>query len=309
LRKIANILIIFMVLLGIPVLTTIVLNQHFKNREQQQLKSGILIEMQGDGEIVTMDLEEYLIGLLPNQISSDCEPEMLKAQAVIARTNVQKQMKEKGSSKHEQLGFTFTGRKQLEQLWGKQKATELRYKMEQAISSTFGQTVQYDEKYIDALYHGISIGETVSAEEYLGTEVPYLISVDSSRDIESPEYLSVKEWDGKEFVDILKEYSIKVTKSMVLTEMNVEEQTEMGYVKTVAIGDRKISGEDFREIFHLNSTNFYFNIVKDKIRITTVGKGHGMGLSQFGGNLLALDGENYQTILGYYYPGTSIVAF
>ena len=284
------------------------LNLYLTNGEKQQLKSGILIEMHGNGEVTTLDLEEYLIGLLPNQISLDCEPEMLKAQAVIARTNVQKQMKEKGSSKHDQLGFTFMSQKQLEQLWGKQKAAELRYKMEHAISSTFGQTIQYNEKYIDALYHNISIGETVSAQEYLGTDVPYLISVESSRDIEAPEYLSVKEWTGQEFVDVLDEYSIKVTKSIALTEMKVEEQTEMGYVKTVAIGDRQISGEDFREIFHLNSTNFYFNIVKEKIRVTTVGKGHGMGLSQFGGNLLALDGENYQNILTYYYPGTSIVA-
>lgn len=307
--KIIRPLLFLLIISGIPAGTTLLLYQKHQLHGKEQLKSGIQIEVTIQGKTETLDLEEYLMGLLPNQISMDCQPEMLRAQAVIARTNVLKQMEEKDSSSHEQLGFEFTDRSRMEHIWGKQKAAEYRNRIEQAVASTFGQTLQYDNQYIDALYHSISVGETVSAEEYLGKKIPYLVSVDSSRDIEAPEYLTVKEWKPEEIVDRLKEYSIQVTKSMVINEMSVYEQTDMGYVKSVKIGDRSILGEDFKEIFGLNSTNFYFDQEKNKIRITTVGKGHGMGVSQYGANLLAQDGDSYQTILGYYYPGTTITAY
>ncbi len=50
----------------------------------------------------------------------------------------------------------------------------------------------YENKYADALYHEVSIGKTVSSEEMYSVAVPYLIlSVDSSQDVESPD------WDVK----------------------------------------------------------------------------------------------------------------
>lgn len=50
----------------------------------------------------------------------------------------------------------------------------------------------YENKYADALYHEVSIGKTVSSEEMYSVAVPYLISVDSSQDVESPDYMDVK---------------------------------------------------------------------------------------------------------------------
>lgn len=50
----------------------------------------------------------------------------------------------------------------------------------------------YENKYADALYHEVSIGKTVSSEEIYSVAVPYLISVDSSQDVESPDYMDVK---------------------------------------------------------------------------------------------------------------------
>ena len=39
---------------------------------------------------------------------------------------------------------------------------------------------------------------------------------------------------------------------------------------------------------------------------TTVGCGHGVGLSQYGARYLALDGKAYDQILSHYYPGTQL---
>ena len=40
--------------------------------------------------------------------------------------------------------------------------------------------------------------------------------------------------------------------------------------------------------------------------LTTRGYGHGVGLSQYGANALALTGKSYQEILSLYYPGTTL---
>ena len=44
----------------------------------------------------------------------------------------------------------------------------------------------------------------------------------------------------------------------------------------------------------------------DTIIIDTVGYGHGVGMSQYGAEGMALEGYSYKDILSHYYVGTSI---
>lgn len=57
----------------------------------------------------------------------------------------------------------------------------------------------------------------------------------------------------------------------------------------------------------LNSTNFYLENYNGKLRMVTVGKGHDMGMSLYGANVLAKKQLSAATILSYYYPGTKIL--
>ena len=150
-RKLLQTAVFLLILVVIPVGTTGLFYRKYAVREKKRLNSGILIQMDRNGKEVELDLEEYLVGLLPNQIDLDYEPETLKAQAVIARTNVRRQMEVKDSNRHEQLGFTFTDRAQMDRTLGKQKAAKYRNKIQQAVSATYGQTLQYDNACIDAL--------------------------------------------------------------------------------------------------------------------------------------------------------------
>ena len=60
-----------------------------------------------------------------------------------------------------------------------------------------------------------------------------------------------------------------------------------------------------RKILGLRSTDFSID-VNDDITITTKGYGHGVGLSQYGANLMAKEGYNYKQILTHYYTGVEI---
>ena len=49
-----------------------------------------------------------------------------------------------------------------------------------------------------------------------------------------------------------------------------------------------------------------YDAEENAFAFTTHGYGHGVGLSQYGANALALTGKSYQEILSLYYPGTTL---
>ena len=56
-----------------------------------------------------------------------------------------------------------------------------------------------------------------------------------------------------------------------------------------------------------NLVSFYLENYNGKLRMVTVGKGHDMGMSLYGANVLAKKQLSAATILSYYYPGTKIL--
>ena len=66
------------------------------------------------------------------------------------------------------------------------------------------------------------------------------------------------------------------------------------------------TGTQLRSLLELRSTAFYITALGDTITITTRGYGHRVGMSQYGAEAMAREGEGYQTILSHYYPGTTL---
>ena len=58
----------------------------------------------------------------------------------------------------------------------------------------------------------------------------------------------------------------------------------------------------------LHSTNFTVSVQDNRLTFTTVGYGHGVGLSQWGARYLAEQGKSWRQILAHYYPGTEITS-
>ena len=70
-----------------------------------------------------------------------------------------------------------------------------------------------------------------------------------------------------------------------------------------AIGGQSLDTiEEFRQLLELPSSNFTMQAADGKIRFLCKGQGHGLGLSQYGGNVLAKEGKSYKEILRYYFP-------
>ena len=68
-----------------------------------------------------------------------------------------------------------------------------------------------------------------------------------------------------------------------------------------------MSGSEIRTLLGLNSTNFTLQASDSALVFSTMGYGHGVGLSQYGARELALEGKTFDEILKWYYKGTEIL--
>lgn len=89
---------------------------------------------------------------------------------------------------------------------------------------------------------------------------------------------------------------------------------ESGKVVTDEKGEAKkfsgqvtLTGDQFRFAAELNSTFVTsFVTTSSEYKVTALGNGHGVGMSQTGANGMANKGKGFREILAFYYPGTTI---
>lgn len=298
-----TVLIYLLLLFFIPYSLTMVMTGVVGDyKETGKLDSGIEIKIGEQG----IDLEEYVIGTMASQISADYEKETLKCQAMIQRTNILNEMERLKTNNSERLPFSYLTTEDMKEKWGK-KNWEFYYgKLKQATLQTKGSYITYQGNYIEAYYHSVSVGMTVSAKELLGKEVKYLQSVESNQDVESKEYMTSKIVSYQKAVTILRENGIDVTEKEVETMLQVTKKTNLGYVQELQIGHYMIKGADWKEWYHLSSSNFYLENYEGQLRMICIGQGHGMGLSQYGANKMAEEGKSSDEILKYYYKKIKI---
>ena len=81
-----------------------------------------------------------------------------------------------------------------------------------------------------------------------------------------------------------------------------------GRVASAVLGGVSMKGTELRQLFGLRSTAFCLEYTGESFRFTVTGYGHGVGMSQYGANVMAREGGTYTGILAHYYPGTVLVS-
>lgn len=262
-----------------------------------------------------MDIDEYIKGVVAAEMPADFEEEALKAQAVAARTYLYSRITQFDNGniseehpdapvctdyKHCQAYISkekrFTG-------WG-DKAEENWDKITRAVSETTGRIMTYGGEIISALFHSTSSGVTEDAADVWGSDVPYLKSVRSEGDMESPKYLSSLRISVDEYKAAAEEKLGSVDWSKPLYD-NIE-RSGAGGIISIEIGGVKVRGVDFRTMFDLRSTNAEITEKDGCIIMSVRGYGHGVGMSQYGANYMAEQGSGYEEILKTYYTGIEI---
>lgn len=181
-------------------------------------------------------------------------------------------------------------------------------KDKKAVDDTKGHILTYDEKAILPLYFSTSSGKTENCEEVFSSQYPYLKSVSSPYEEQSPRYYTETKISKYKFVNALnKSYSnISLSVDNLINQIKVLERTNAGSVKTIQIGDKKLSGRNIRTLFGLNSSNFDIGFENDTVVFKVKGYGHGVGMSQWGAEGMAQKNYKYYDILCHYYTGIEI---
>ena len=77
-------------------------------------------------------------------------------------------------------------------------------------------------------------------------------------------------------------------------------------METITIGGVTLTGAQARDAFPRRSTHFTVAYRDGAFVLTVQGSGHGVGMSQYGANVMAQSGAGYKEILAHYYPGTAL---
>lgn len=272
-----------------------------------------------EDRVETMDLEEYVLGVVAAEMPAEFELEALKAQAVAARTyglahtdtfKGEKNEKLYGADLDDTTAFqVFMNKEQRMDAWPKNKREGYWKKLNKAVSETEGEVLTYNGELVMAPYYfSTSSGKTENGIDVFGIDVPYLKSVKSIGEEDAPKYKSEFVYTYNELTEALNKWNSKLNlKPSTLKEnLTILERTQGGSVSKIKVGKESISGKQFRSILNLNSANFNIEFNNKNVTIICHGYGHGVGMSQWGADAMAEDGYNYKEILKHYYQGTDI---
>ena len=277
--------------------------------------SGFLLSVLNGNDIVSMTMERYLIGVLCAEMPASFEPEALKAQAVAARTNVMYNMNVAKKAKHPDADVctdpnccaAYRSDELLREKWGR---NYVRYitKIIDAVVETDGICMSYEGSPICAFFHSSSAGKTETSGNVWVTDLPYLLCVSSPETAEDvPDFIVSVPVTRADFIDtVLTIYPDAVLDGSGESWISDITYTESGRILDLSIGGVTVKGTELRSMFGLRSTAVTISWYQGDIVFTTTGYGHGVGMSQYGANVMAADGKNFMEILNHYYSGITL---
>jgi stage II sporulation protein D len=267
--------------------------------------SGLIhLVRKGKGFLVInrVDFEEYVKGVVPAEVSSAWHPEMLKAQAVAARTYALYQQMLSATRDYD---VAATVQDQVYR--GKQgvDAGILR-----AVEDTRGLVVTYEDAPIYAAFSSTAAGLTEDAMNVWSKEYPYLKGVECPFDLASPYY----QWKSSFKVDTLeqnlRQQGFSVGTIATMTPLSFSRGGRVAKLRILHSGGELIlRGEELRKAVGytiIPSTQFAIESIGREVVLSGFGAGHAVGMCQWGAKELAELGYPFSTILRYYYPGTEL---
>ncbi|WP_232278990.1 SpoIID/LytB domain-containing protein [Geotalea uraniireducens] len=266
---------------------------------------GIIEVMPADKGVLVVDelpLEDYLVGLINCEISSQWPIEAVKAQAIIARSYA---VYQKAARKNALYHLESSVMDQVYEGCDMEDSRAIR-----GVKETAGEVLVYNGAVIQAFYHSNCGGHTEASENVWGFALPYLSGVDCKYCLTSPSVKWEQSISLKKLESQLRSSGYPVSG---LKDIKPGSRNKSGRLQDLTLVSAKgrsvISAVNFRKTIGysvIKSTNFDVRISGDDALFSGVGFGHGVGLCQWGAKQRASDGFDYREILFYYYPGTRL---
>ena len=302
---------------------------HWQSQERQRFTGDLECVETGNGlaAVNHIGIEDYLVSVISSEMSANAAFEMLKAQAVIARSWA------------------------LRQKTCRHKAGKCLIDVSRAVKETAGEVLMYKGGLCDARYHKSCGGITEKYSTcWADIDFPYLQPVrdydkaglhlpEGENEIKNfilsdhPAFCNPRNMDSCSLNDFdagiqsyrwQQEYSVGELSELVFKRsgMDFGEITELvpvhrgpsGRIDKLLIKGRRMEKTVGKELeirkflseTHLYSSAFVVEKTDAKFILKGAGWGHGVGLCQTGAAAMAAQGYNYKQILRHYYKGAEI---
>lgn len=273
-------------------------------------------------KIETLGAIDYVCGVVAAEEYPSYQTETLKAQAVASFTYAVYRLEY--NKKHPNATLEFKGadfstdsascksyisKDDAKKLWGKNFDYDWN-KIHDAVTSVANKIMVYNNVPIAAVYCAMSSGITESSKDVWGTDVPYLVEVQSVGDTLAPSFETKVTFTQDKFKQlVLAKYADAVFTDTPAQWIDKFVRSNAGGVITAEVCGKSLRGEDIRALFNLRSANFVLTYKNNTFTFDVKGYGHGVGMSQNGSNYLALQGKKWDEILNCYYKGIQIVNY
>lgn len=250
-----------------------------------------------------LPLEAYVAGTLLGEVHESWGDAVLEAQAVAIRTYAlhrRAQATARGwDVEADTRGQVYLG------LDGESEAAW------QAVRATRGQVLAWHGEVILAAFHATAGGRTASAAEAWGRPVPYLESVVVEGEDVSPDTYWRARVSSEDLAAAVAAAGADVGR---LERIEIAARTPSGRCASLRLrgsaGSAEVKASDLRRALgerRLRSTLFEIRPAPDGVVFVGSGRGHGVGMSQWGARAMAERGAGYRAILRRFYPGARLV--
>ena len=124
--------------------------------------------------------------------------------------------------------------------------------------------ITYQGKLIDPVYHSTSNGKTENSGEIWKFDIPYLKSVESIWDLESPKYEASVSYPLKEVEQRLG-VNLQMKNSGTALPLQILEKTTGGRIRRIKAGEKEFTGEEFRRLLGLPSADCSWRLEGDLV--------------------------------------------
>ncbi len=313
-----------------PVELNDVSSSFWKERKANRLLAAPLrLGVGPTGDIETygmLSVETYLRGVAPAEMPASWPLEALKAQAVVARSEILASL----AGKYRLEGFDFTALESCRAYWGvggHHPATD------KAIAETAGMVLVSKEKCVQAVFHSCCGGWTENNENIWSGPANHSLRGRSDLAAASsaaPSGQQLKAWlsEKPKAWCAADETGFRWKQRYSVKELSdiVNRRHRVGTIKNIQEGPRGVSGRlrsvtitgsagtatverelAIRQAFGgLPSAMFIITATPTSFVFTGGGRGHGVGMCQHGARGMALAGRDFAAIVMHYFSDVAI---
>jgi len=254
----------------------------------------------------SINIENYVRGVLYHEVSHHWPMEALKAQAVATRTYALYALAGGANKDYDVTNDIYS------QVYGGKDSE--RYRTGLAVTHTVGEVLAFKGKILPAYFHATCGGMTEDAKNLWAIDLAPLGGVVCNFCQGSPHMKWKKNFRLKDIQDVLNKhgYAVGTIKDLIIVDRNRSERINNIKITSREGKETLISGKDFREVLGpnvLKSNNYEISMQGYYVDFAGKGWGHGVGLCQWGARGMALQQFTYKQILSYYYPRAEMMDY